>query len=225
VELVVQPSPDLLSEVIAARMDQVRELRGSRPQVQQSGIAAHPIDLALADDALAYALAHQLVEPRVGEKIMSPVVYRFVNRRLYLVRPIPDAEAAVAEATGRPVAEGKLDCIEPVGLLEGAVDDGGRRFVGVRLGRKFVPLGCFPVGRVVREVVEQILRDPDGFDVARQVLMDIRKRQPREERVHQLPRTRSRYARTISIPENPHSFITSTGVSPPKALLRWLIQA
>ena len=174
VALAVQPSPDLLGKVIAAGMNQIRVLHGSRPQVQQGGIAAYPIDLAFRGDALAFPLAYQLVESGVGEKVVSPMVYGFVNRCLHRVRSIPDSEAAVAEATGCPVSEGKFDCIEPVGLLEGAVDYGDRRFVGVRLGGKFVPLGDFPVGRFVREVIEQILRDSDGFDVARQVLMNIR---------------------------------------------------
>ena len=52
----------------------------------------------------------------------------------------------------------------------------------------------------------------------------IRQREVREQLVDQTPRARSRSARTINKPAQPHSFTLSTGVRLSNALLRVDIQ-
>ena len=120
-----------------------------------------------------------------GDYLRTGAVARF--------SPVMKAVSAFA-ARGGPVLGicNGFQVLTEAGLLEGAVDNGVGRLIGVRLGGKLMLLSYFPICRVVREVVEQVLGNPDGLDIARQVLMHISKRQPREERVHQLPRTRSR---------------------------------
>src|SRR3569832_58167 len=178
VAVVVHAGADEMGEVVVDRIEQGRVGGDLRTKVEQRGVAAHEVDLALDRHPFAGVPAD------VPEQLASPKVDDLIDAGLQCVRAVPDAERAVGVAALGPMLEGKADRLIKDGLFEGAVDDWSRGPEGGRYGGKLQVDRGLPASGVGREVVVKVLRLAQGDDVAMGISVDVRHGEAVKQALH-----------------------------------------
>ena len=85
--------------------------------------------------------------------------------------------------------ERPLNRIEPLRIFEGPVNEGRARCIQWWFDLVFHLLRQQPLGRVVRQVIEEILRLPQGHDVANHITVNVCQLGVGKQRTHSVARS------------------------------------
>ncbi len=167
---------NLLCKGVIRRMDQVGIGANRLTQVQQRRIATDSVQLPLDLDP-------GFIKTRIVQKLLPPMMNRFEDRSFDLVCAIPYSKRSVRVPATHPVAKWVANRLVPDGLLEWPMNYRDVRFEGRRLAFHLQVLRGLTLSRIITQVVEKILRDPQRNNVAEQIIVNIRDNQAGEELV------------------------------------------